>query len=206
MKKINYSIIIIIILLLSVSCKMQTTNEVEGGYWQTKPKLALVLEDTYINDHFHYEETKTEDGKVVIKKIASSNYKMDIMKDEIVVYRETSDGKVTINVLDETNSIGFIDKKIFDEKFSTEVSEMIKFGDTAFVKNGTKVYDEEYNIIRTVECFESESLILGKIIERGEDYYKISYNPDGSWKVLIKKNDLKYDGFVNFVTDRFFTL
>lgn len=193
--KVKYFILATLLLIINVSCKSETSTKIDYDYWQSQAKLCMVREETSMEDVFHYEEIFLDDGSYAIKKVKNQG-KMDLIKNEIVAYRLTSDGKVLITVFDDTYSTGFISKRDFETKFSTDVDEMTEFGDMAFVKNETEIYDEDFNVIRTIEGSNLASIPLGEILERGDEYYKISFNPDGSWQVFVKIEDLKYDGVV----------
>lgn len=206
MKKII--LLIIFVLVVNMACTSQNQSKVEDGYWQTEPRLAMVLNETSMGELFQYDGMTLEDGRHAIKRIKSDG-KIKLLKNEIVIYKITSDDKVVITTLTETSTKGFISKKDFENNFSISNEDMIEFGETAFVKAGTKIYDENNKVIREISCLENESEIIGKIIERNDDYYKISYNPDGSWQVFIKKEDLKYDGVIaplTFDSEGHFTL
>lgn len=193
-RKIHSLILLISIMLILIGCGQKSAKEIGDNYWQTEPRLAMVLNDNlYIKDVFHYEEISVDEERSATKKVCH-NSDMKLLKNEIVVYRDTSDGKIIITVLDETYSTGFISKNIFNDNFSIEAKDMIELGSYAFVKSGTVIYNEQLNVERIVECNHFESFPVGKIIEKGDSYYKIAFNPDGEWQVLIKKEDLKYDG------------
>lgn len=197
---------VLISLLLFAACEEKNDCVISDNYWQTDPKLAMVLnDDVSIKDVFHYEEFSIDKNKNGIKKVLHSS-DMKLLKYEIIAYRETSDEKVIIITFDETYSTGFISKDIFKENFSTDSKEMIKLGEYAFIKSGAHIYNEQFNIERTVEGYQLESLPVGKILERGDTYYKVSYNPDGTWIVLVKKEDLKYDGIFRTESTNAFTL
>ncbi len=205
-RKIFVLALIILIMMLFGACKEQNDYVINDNYWQTDPKLAMVLnDDISIKDVFHYEEFSIDKNKNGTKKVCHSS-EMKLLKNEIIAYRETSDEKVIIITFDETYSTGFISKDIFKENFSTNSKEMIELGEYAFVKSGAHIYNEQFNIERTVEGYQLESLPVGKILERGDTYYKVSYNPDGTWIVLVKKEDLKYDGIFSTESTNAFTL
>lgn len=191
-----YIFVIFALAVFFVSCKSKAQNRVENDYWQTEPKLALAVEETFVEDAFHYEEVTLDDGSCAVKKVGNEA-KLKLMKNEIVSYRLTSDDRVVIMDFDETYNTGFLDKRDFDVKFSVDLSEMQKFGDLAFVRSGTKIYDEDLNLIKTAEGLNSESIIVGRVLERGDEYTRVSFNPDGSWQVFVKNEDLKYDGTVH---------
>lgn len=126
-------------MLILIGCGQKSAKEIGDNYWQTEPRLAMVLNDNlYIKDVFHYEEISVDEERSATKKVCH-NSDMKLLKNEIVVYRGTSDGKIIITVLDETYSTGFISKNIFNDNFSIEAKDMIELGSYAFVKSGTVI-------------------------------------------------------------------
>ncbi len=67
--KVKYFILATLLLIINVSCKSETTSNIDYDYWQSQAKLCMVSEETSMEDVFHYEEITLDDGSNAIKKV-----------------------------------------------------------------------------------------------------------------------------------------